>query len=612
MPSKRWIWDSTATQIPCVHEAHNGSFAAADAMFAELLDLSPRNVRSLHAWAELHRKRGRTARAEELYREALRVDPDHGQSLASLAKLLVDTGTSASARDDARDLLRRALDARPSDTVALQALARLEWAAGNRRAARQIYARIAMLGPAGGDGDGAGGQKDADARGSHAATPSLLSGWGGLEQSRRHSARAARLYEAALQRDPEHLPSLMGLGVVESKAGNHAAAEAHYRRALEVSPGNVRIRCALAQGLRAAGRTAEARRELDGVLEDDPGCARAWYILGVLLQQIGEAGDAREAFKRGAGTGGRDGKPRDATSLLLCFEAWAEGEAGQGRTALAVRLFEEGCIAIAPQEPTARYLRAWALAAKREGDLEGALELLARAARADPHDYRIWLLRAVLQRRSGGVSAARSDYARAAAARPREPAVWLSWSQLERAAGDDARARELLVRGVQRCPGCNPQLLTEIALMDIERGGNVDPARRMLAVASHVQPGAGRGTAQATRQPHVPALTAWHAMEVQRGNAVLAARLEELETAALTGGPRAARHVVQELAQLAATEVGASPESVLRELHRRALGAAAEEDDGGVDDGWQAGLLSSIGGVEDEEGGGVDEGAVRP
>lgn len=111
------------------------------------------------------------------------------------------------------------------------------------------------------------------------------------------AGEAGAHFEAALDLDPDHAPSIAGRGIVAAHEGDHAAAHEHYRRAAELAPDDVRIQTlwgesllqrALGGGgpqpLDPGGETADllaaARAVFRRVVELAPDHAAAWAGLG--------------------------------------------------------------------------------------------------------------------------------------------------------------------------------------------------------------------------------------------------------------------------------------------------------------------------------------------
>ena len=74
-----------------------------------------------------------------------------------------------------------------------------------------------------------------------------------LQASRSNITRARALYELALQADPHHLQSLLGLGSLEARAGSVERGLKLLQDGLRLQPGNKQIRHSMAQWQRKHG-----------------------------------------------------------------------------------------------------------------------------------------------------------------------------------------------------------------------------------------------------------------------------------------------------------------------------------------------------------------------
>ena len=73
------------------------------------------------------------------------------------------------------------------------------------------------------------------------------------QASRSNIPRARALYELALQADPHHLQSLLGLGSLEARAGSVERGLKLLQDGLRLQPGNKQIRHCIAQWQRKHG-----------------------------------------------------------------------------------------------------------------------------------------------------------------------------------------------------------------------------------------------------------------------------------------------------------------------------------------------------------------------
>jgi len=205
---------------------------------------------------------------------SLKLADDGQQPLPPLPK--VDLQSYSEAAREAVSPALRAASARPTDPVAVGALARLLQAWEQLGAAHEAYARAQVLAP-------------------HTFEWRYLDGIV-LERLARH-AEAARQFEIAIAETPGYLPARValpealfeagdlsrsrrlfealtgeplaeprahfGLGRIDAAENHHAAAIQHFERAIALFPEWGAAQYALAQSYRAAGRPEDARRALE-------------------------------------------------------------------------------------------------------------------------------------------------------------------------------------------------------------------------------------------------------------------------------------------------------------------------------------------------------------
>jgi tetratricopeptide (TPR) repeat protein len=186
---------------------------------------------------------------------------------------------------------------------------------------------------------------------------------------------AARLYEAALQRDPKHLDALHFLGLVRSRQGRHEEAHRLFRKALNQQPGSPDINHSLGFTLAALGRHDEALARYEKALAAKADFPQALNNLGIALAELGRHEEAMAAYRRATGL---DPNHAEATlnlglSLIAlgrhaeaipCFEAalaqrpeFAEAALNLGNANFALGAFAaasdayERAVALAPDSP---------------------------------------------------------------------------------------------------------------------------------------------------------------------------------------------------------------------------------------------------------------------
>ena len=157
----------------------------------------------------------------------------------------------------------------------------------------------------------------------------------GLAQHQRGNIKAAgEVYQAILEREPEHADALHLLGVVAHQVGDHAGAAqlirraiaqrddqadyhanlgrvlqvqedyagaaAAYERAAGLQPAEVSHRCSLGAALQSQGDLERAIALYREVLTQQPGLATAHFNLATALKQQGDLAGAADSFRRAA------------------------------------------------------------------------------------------------------------------------------------------------------------------------------------------------------------------------------------------------------------------------------------------------------------------------
>ncbi|MBM4090689.1 MAG: tetratricopeptide repeat protein [Planctomycetes bacterium] len=147
-----------------------------------------------------------------------------------------------------------------------------------------------------------------------------------VAESSGHFSQALGHYAKALEAEPTHMPSLIGLARLHDRQGNLAEAEKRYRQATRAEPGNALAHNDLGLCLARQQRHADAAGELRRAVELDPAHqlyrnnlatvlvamgrvedawselasvhppAAAHYNLGCLLLQVGRNQEARHQF----------------------------------------------------------------------------------------------------------------------------------------------------------------------------------------------------------------------------------------------------------------------------------------------------------------------------
>jgi predicted TPR repeat methyltransferase len=111
-----------------------------------------------------------------------------------------------------------------------------------------------------------------------------------------HLDQAARLYQAVLAADPDHVDALHFLGVLHHQRGRSEAAVASIEQAILLAPDYADAHNNLGNVLKELGRLEPAFRAYRRVVELVPGHADAWNNLGVVLRGQGLYDEADQAY----------------------------------------------------------------------------------------------------------------------------------------------------------------------------------------------------------------------------------------------------------------------------------------------------------------------------
>jgi tetratricopeptide (TPR) repeat protein len=111
--------------------------------------------------------------------------------------------------------------------------------------------------------------------------------------------QAEALYQALLNRDPDHVLANHNLGVITLQRGHHGVAVAYFRRAAQLRPGLVETHVGLADAYKRAGCLDEAEASLRQAAALGGGSAVGHFHLANLLQERGRLEEA-ETFYREA------------------------------------------------------------------------------------------------------------------------------------------------------------------------------------------------------------------------------------------------------------------------------------------------------------------------
>lgn len=272
-----------------------------------------------------------------------------------------------------------------------------------------------------------------------------------FHQAGRH-ALAARLFQAALDLDPESQPApyredlFYHLGAALLEAGDHDGARAAIEEALRLNPEDVRALNDLGVLLEKAGDTEGARRRYEEAAALQPAFALPWTNLAELAARAGDF----------------------AGAVNICEEAAARQ----------------------PEEPAFRYNLARHLAAAGRSD--DAIAEYRRVLDLDPDDARAWNNLALLLAESGNLEGAERCYRKALEHAP-DFTLTLARANLGNLLMDAGRFDEgaaVYEEGVALDPA-NAELMNGLGWRH-DRAGNAEKALHWYGRALETAPGYAR------------------------------------------------------------------------------------------------------------------------
>ncbi len=248
-------------------------------------------------------------RAEALYRQVLAVSPQHADALHLLGRLACEVGNAQAAIG----LIGQAVRLRPRIAEYQAGLAEAQRAMGQVAEAAETYRRAARLKPESAqiqfghgvalEAAGQGALAVQAFRRALARDPAMVAAHtalGAAYMAQGQPAQAAASFLAARQLAPSDGTAAFNLGCALQAVGDWPCAETAFRDALRLLPGHVPSQGNLSRVLQSAGRLAEAADVLATAVQGAPDDAALWQNLGLVLRELSRFADAEQAFRRAA------------------------------------------------------------------------------------------------------------------------------------------------------------------------------------------------------------------------------------------------------------------------------------------------------------------------
>jgi cellulose synthase operon protein C len=257
--------------------------------------------------------------------------------------------------------LKNLLQGDPDNATARALLGQVSLASGDLAAAEQNLRRALQVG--------------ADSSSVHLPLVRSLVG------QRKFAEAAAELATGPQLEGSERVEQLSLEAVTQLGSGRREEAEAAYRAALRLDPSSSQVRSELAALLLDSGRAEAGRSLIDSVLADEPDFVPALLLRARLEATTGQPGSAEATLQRVVDL--ERGKTPPATVYAVALAQLAEVQLGLGKVDAAAAT-ADSLLALAPQHPAARYMKA--AVEVRQNDLDGAESRLESLV-ADAPEY---------------------------------------------------------------------------------------------------------------------------------------------------------------------------------------------------------------------------------
>jgi len=252
---------------------HAGRFREAEAIYRQVLEVSPSHPDALHLMGMLAYQAGRSDLAAELLNKAIGARPEDAEFHHDLGNVRQAQGKLS----DALACYRRALDLKPDHIDAHFNLATVLHAQGNLDAAIACYANALAL--------------DATLADAHINLGNVF-----LQQRRFDDA--VESYRKVLELDPESVDAHYNIGNALRDQERLDDAVESYRKALAIRPDHVLAHNNLGTVLRRKGRLDEAVACFRKALSLSPDYADAHSNLGSALRDLHRVDEAIASFRR--------------------------------------------------------------------------------------------------------------------------------------------------------------------------------------------------------------------------------------------------------------------------------------------------------------------------
>ena len=274
------------------------------------MNVSPEIIQAFQRAAQLH-ARGRLSEAEQAYLELARAGEQREAALVALSDLYLQTGRAQQAVDTLISLTEEV----PERLAYVVRLASLLESFGQSDAAIRHYVGFLDRQPDSADAHfnlaltykNAKRLSDAEEAYNKAIqlgisnVEEVYSNLGVLYSGMRDAEKALKMYEAAIDIDPQYIPALFNLAGLYEEQGDRERAIELYRHVLSIEPRHWESLSRIANASRVAGDddglVREITQAIDATGDDQEGQESLYFALGKVLDELGRYDDAFDAYR---------------------------------------------------------------------------------------------------------------------------------------------------------------------------------------------------------------------------------------------------------------------------------------------------------------------------
>lgn len=369
------------TALAVTAHIRNEVWRNAVALWTDVVEKNPRNVRGLNNLAMVLADAGRLEDAEKALNKAIEIKPAYELGRINLGRIFLIQDRPV----QARKAFQTVLEKNPSDLSARMGLGEALRKEGQLEAAAAQFEEALRLEPteekAGmflaeiRSAQGENGKVEkilADLMKKNPGDPSVLTVMGNMKREAGDREGALRYYRETVKADPLAVDARVNLAAIMAEEKRYDDAERLLAEVIRIDPGNSRARSSLGALLLVRGKIPEARREFEEALRIDGENGEALFNLASLAEGEGDLSAAADFYGRALKVNPRDWEASQNLGGILL----------SGRDLKGARKWFEMSLEIHPRNALLQNRLAILLA--REGDFDGARARYGKALEIDP------------------------------------------------------------------------------------------------------------------------------------------------------------------------------------------------------------------------------------